>query len=222
VGSGRSSRDYGIAIIAAVAIALVIRFYALEAYRIPTGSMRPALEAGDTIFVAKWPLAFDRKPKRGDVVVYDSPTDTGRDFIKRVLGVAGDQVEVRKGNMLLNGKPLALAGQRRTTSCLREALPAGASSAPQSTASYEVCVEPPIVDDFGPAKVPDGSVFVLGDLRTQSPGDTRKRRSWGIIPLTSLKGRARWIWLSVEPTPAGESALHLPNFRFERMLRRIE
>jgi signal peptidase I len=191
----RLLRDYGGAILAAVTIAILIRTFVLEAYRIPTAAMRPALEPGDTLFVAKRPVGFRGNPSRGDIVVFSSPYDQGRDYIKRVLAVEGDTVQVRKGKVTLNGKP---------------------------EESHPYLIESPIIEDFGPEKVPAGSVFVLGDMRSIGPFESRKRKGWGIIPVAAIKGKAAWIWLSVEPQTIGAPRTLLPKFRFERMFRRVE
>ncbi|MGK5082671.1 signal peptidase I [Bdellovibrionota bacterium FG-1] len=206
-------RDYGIAIFAAVIVALFIRGFIIEAYRIPTPAMRPTLEPGDTIFVLKWPIGFDRKVKAGDVVIFAGSGEPPREYIKRVVGLAGDLIEVRKGRVSLNGKPLAAAGDRPLAPCGQEIIAAR---------TYPVCWEQPLVEDFGPEKVPDGSVFVIGDLRTQSPSDLKKRRSWGMIRIENIKGRAQWIWLSIQPSAPNITTAHFPTLRLDRMFRRIE
>jgi signal peptidase I len=208
--------EYGVAILVAVAIAVFIRFFVVEAYRIPTAAMHPALEPGDTIFVAKWPLGFDRQVQRGDVLVFTGPTEPDRDYIKRAIGVAGDTIEVRKGRVYLNSKPVVSAETRSDAACGHEELPG------LVWRKYEVCWDPPLLEDFGPEKVPEGGVFVIGDLRTQSPVDNKRRRTWGIIPIELIRGKAKWIWLSIEPRGSGVSAAHFPNFRFDRMFRRIQ
>src|SRR4051812_44284119 len=113
----RLARDYGATILAAVGVALLIRFFVIEAYRIPSPAMKPTLEPGDTIFVAKWPfglrmpgfsqpLTSGKLPARGDVVVFSPPLEPRRDYIKRVLGLPGDLVSVKKGQAFLNGATL--------------------------------------------------------------------------------------------------------------------
>jgi len=215
--SRKAYLDYGIAIVAAVVVAVFIRVYIIEAYRIPTSAMHPTLESGDTIFVAKWPFGFNRQLERGDVVVFASPSEPDRDYIKRVVGIAGDLVEVKKGRLTLNLKALTLPDPRKDAACGQETL-----STSQGTRTHELCWEPPLIEDFGPEKVPEGSVFMLGDLRTQNPSDLKKHRTWGIFPIDSIKGKAKWIWLSIEPHTPGMSAVRFPNFRFERMFRRIQ
>ncbi len=214
-------RDYGIAILLAVIVALLIRFFLIEAYRIPSSSMRPTLEAGDTIFVAKWPfglrwpwsdIAFiqGRSPRRGEVVIFSPPWDSKRDFVKRVLAIAGDTVEIRQGRLHLNGEDMSSSSDAHAL-CGEEKL---------EGKTFGVCWEPPVLEDFGPRKVPEGAVFVLGDLRSQSL-ETEQRGGWGFIPVSSLKARALWIWLSVEPSARGRSAW-FSRIRFERMLRGIQ
>lgn len=216
----RVIRDYAIAIGSAVTVALTIRIFFLEAYRIPTPAMRPTLEAGDTIFVWKLPFGIrwpgsarpwttGRMPHYGEVVIFSPPSDPGRDYIKRVVACPGDTVALAKGKLSLNGKAVSV-GQPDAT--------CGSENLPQ--ASYPVCWEPPLPDDFGPERVPEGHVFVLGDLRTASP-DSQNGRNWGMMPLQAIEGKAAWIWLSVQPSGFGESGGWFSRIRFERMFRSI-
>jgi signal peptidase I len=176
--------------------------------------MRPTLEPGDTIFVLKAPIGFDRKVARGDVVIFESPLEPGKDYIKRVLGVAGDTVRVQKGHFTLDGKSIEAPASRAGAPCGKETLPGGRA--------YEVCWESPLPEDFGPERVPENSVFVLGDFRNQGTADSKKRKSWGIVPIPAIKGKAQWIWLSIEPHNSGISPVHFPSFRFDRMFRRLD
>ncbi|MGZ3689379.1 MAG: signal peptidase I, partial [Bdellovibrionota bacterium] len=201
-------RDYGGTVAVAVFVALVIRFFVIEAYRIPSGAMRPTLEPGDTIFVAKWvygvkfpltawTLYAGHRPERGDVVVFTAPVGIGipgLDYIKRIVAVGGDRVEIKKGNITLNGKPLGVP-TKDNRACGPEIFP-GESS----TKTVEVCREPPLIEDYGPVRVPDGQVLVLGDLRSQTQQGTsdihaRQPKTWGIVPISLIKGQAKWIWL---------------------------
>jgi signal peptidase I len=216
------ARDYGSAILVAVAVALFLRILVVEAYRIPTSAMHPTLEPGDTIFVAKWPLGFNRKVQRGDIVVFSGPTDPDRDYIKRTIAIAGDKVEVKKGRVILNGQAITLPADAGAAPLAKDA-PCGVEEIPGPVPlKHEICWEPPLNDDFASKIVPADSIFVLGDLRNQGPADSKKRRTWGIIPVASIKGKAFWIWLSVEPQASGLSPVRFPSFRFERMFRRIE
>lgn len=222
-------RDYGITIAAAVTVALLIRFFGIEAYRIPTPAMRPTLEAGDTIFVAKWTfglrlpvtgtrLTEGRTPEKGEVVLFSLPSEPGRDYIKRVVALAGETVELRRGFLFVNGQGVQTRGPGPggQPECAVERLPDGPM--------HGVCWEPPSLPDFGPTTVPEGSVFVLGDLRTGGT-ENQKLRGWGNIPISALRGKASWIWLSIEPrsfSPSSGGSSWFPQFRFERMLRRID
>ena len=218
-------RDYSVAIIAAVAVALFIRFFIIEAYRIPSIAMKPTLEPGDVIFVAKWPFGLrapgaaerftsGRLPHYGEVVVFSLPNDPGRDYIKRVIALPGDTVEVHDGRFTLNGQIRTLPADRNAI-CGKETTPLDGKH------TYGVCWEPPVMENFGPEKVPADHVFVLGDLRSQAT-DIRKAKSWGMIPLNSVKAVAMWIWLSIEPPGQGAQGSWFSRIRFERMMRGIE
>jgi signal peptidase I len=212
-------KDYGGTIAVAVIVALIIRVFIIEAYRIPSSAMRPSLEPGDTIFVVKWPYVFsDHKPTRGEVVVFalPMPDDSSRDYIKRVAAVAGDTVQIKDGHLLVNGHSTEIPGSENTN-CAAEKTVDGFT--------YPVCFEKPTIEDAGPEKVPEGSVYLLGDLRartTREVGTDRMIKSWGIQPLKALKGTAKWIWLSVQPQSSGVATGLFPSLRFNRMFRRIQ
>jgi signal peptidase I len=229
-------KTYGTTILVAITIAVFIRFFVIEPFRIPTASMRPTLEPGETIFVSKWPFGFrlpffqtkltpGRAPTRGEVILMTHPEDSRLDLIKRVIGLEGDVVQLKEGRVILNGKPLEVK-IRDAENCGSETLPDGKS--------YGVCWEPPALEDFGPQKVPPGSIFVLGDFRTgvttsaslisspEQPLPGVPKKSWGVFPMTVLKGQALWVWLSIQPQILGDSTGWFPRFRFERMFRRIE
>jgi signal peptidase I len=143
----RSSREAGglveFLVILAVAFVLVFGFvrpFVLEAFRIPSESMVPTLLVGDRVFVNKFIYRFT-EPERGDVVVFESVNGREEDLIKRVVGVAGDEVEVRNGTLLVNG-------EAREEPYLNRNLPFN--------------------DSYGPSEVPEGHVFVMGDNRANS------------------------------------------------------
>jgi signal peptidase I len=143
----RSSREAGglveFLVILAVAFVLVFGFvrpFVLEAFRIPSESMVPTLLVGDRVFVNKFIYRF-AEPERGDVVVFESVNGGEEDLIKRVVGVAGDEVEVRNGTLLVNG-------EAREEPYLNRNLPFN--------------------DSYGPSEVPEGHVFVMGDNRANS------------------------------------------------------
>ena len=127
-------------LIAFVLVFGFVRPFVLEAFRIPSESMVPTLEVGDRVFVNKFIYRFT-EPERGDVVVFESVNGGEEDLIKRVVGVAGDEVEVRNGTLLVNGED-------REEPYLNRNLPFN--------------------DSYGPTEVPEGHVFVMGDNRANS------------------------------------------------------
>jgi hypothetical protein len=144
------------------------------------------------------------------------------------VGLPGDVIEVQKGDLFINGKsPLVVAngkspGGTPKTGCAEEQADGRV---------YGICRELPLLEDYGPEKVPDHSVFVIGDGRTLSdpregtrPGDPRAQRGWGMIPASSIRGKALWVWLSIEPRRASGSggASELPHLRYDRMFKRVQ
>lgn len=209
-------RDYGATIAAAILIAVLLRSFVIEAYRIPSNAMKPTLVAGDMIFVEKWRYHFqkDYQPKRGDVVVYTGSSTapgTNPDYIKRVVGLPGDEIEVQNGRVILNKQPLS--PENPAVSYIgTETFPGGLN--------HPITIDPPLVENFGPQIIPEKTVFVLGDARTQF--DLKSRKSWGMVPFSALKGKALSIWLSLQPDEARTVGKTLPTLRLERMFRRIE
>lgn len=215
---------YGITMGSAVLFALIIRFSVIEAYRIPTTTMRPTLEPGDTIFVGKWPFGIrlpffgtqigkGRAPERGEIVLFSEPKEPKRQYLKRVLGLPGDTVQVKGGQVSLNGKALPTSILTKD-SCGIETDPEGRS--------HGACWDNPPLPDFGPERVAEGSVFVIGDTRSDLG---MADKGWGIVPLQAIRGKALWIWLSIEPTrlpSAFTEQKWFPRLRTERMFRRIE
>lgn len=214
-------RDYGITIGLAISVALFIRSYGIEAYRIPSITMKPTLLPGDIIFAAKWPFKITHyTPKRGDVIVFEDLNAPGSNFIKRIIGLPKDQIQIRRGLVYLNGTKLVTT-QTDNPQCLKEQLPEGKT--------YSVCLEMPSLETDGVKTVPPNSVFVMSDLRggasvskSKTPSDAQKFADWGIVPLSSLNGKALWIWLSVEPNQEfGKNSGWFPRLRFHRMFQEI-
>ena len=196
--SGRSElREWTEAIVIAFVLALLLRTFLVQAYKIPSGSMEPTLAIGDHIMVNKiryglripdsffglTPLASEipyghyvlhfAAIHRGDVAVFVFPQDETKDFIKRVIGVAGDTVQVKNGVVVLNGQPM-----------------------PDPHAHFEVSAgeRSPYSprDNFGPVTVPPGEFFMMGDNRDRSYDS----RFWGFVKLDQVEGRAMFIYWS--------------------------
>ena len=184
-------REYVEAIGMALLLALVIRTFIVQAFKIPSGSMIPTLQIGDHILVNKlsygvripedlfWlPIPLGgrylveyRKPQHGDVVVFIYPEDRSKDFIKRVIGVAGDEVEVRAKKVYINGREIDDPHAHFE----------GELGGLQAR------------DDYGPKRVPENHIFVMGDNRDKSLDS----RYWGYVDLKDVKGKAfliYWSW----------------------------
>jgi signal peptidase I len=157
---------YAIAIGTAAAVALLLRVFVLEAFRIPTDFMAPTLLPGDHIFVNK----LNKSPKRGDVVIFSFPNDATKDYIKRVVAIEGDKVEIRDGVVYLNGKD-ELADKKYRV-------------------SWEGATEE--ARRMMPVTVPEGHIFVLGDNRAKG----QDSRTWGFLPAKQVEGRATLVWFS--------------------------
>jgi len=173
------------AILLAVVLALFIRTFIIQAFKIPSGSMKQTLLIGDHILVNKFiygvKLPFTnttiiplKNPERGDIIVFKFPEDPDKDFIKRVVGVSGDVVEGRDKQVFLNHERLNHDHGIHTDPHI---IPGG--------------IQPR--DNFGPIKVPDNSLFVMGDNRDHSYDS----RFWGFVNVNAVKGKALiiyWSW----------------------------
>ncbi|MBI5043217.1 MAG: signal peptidase I [Nitrospirae bacterium] len=178
-------REYIEAIAIAILLALVIRTFIIQAFKIPSGSMIPTLDIGDHILVSKFiygiripytdiKLLDFKKPNRGDIIVFIYPEDEKKDFIKRVIGVPGDKIEIKNKEVYVNGEKF--------------------------TENYIVHHDPLTKpkeyeprDNTGSIIVPPDSLFVMGDNRDQSYDS----RYWGFVKMSKVKGRAfiiYWSW----------------------------
>ena len=184
-------REYAEAIVVALVLALIIRTFVVQAFKIPSGSMEPTLEIGDHILVNKFiygtKIPFTslnllpwKDPERGDVIVFIYPLEPDKDFIKRVIAVAGDSVRIVNKKVYING-----------------------AEVPDPHAVYKddtiLPGEAQKRDNFGPVTVPPGNLFVLGDNRDRSLDS----RFWGFVPLKDVKGKAfiiYWSWDRQETT----------------------
>ena len=173
------------AILVAILIALFIRTFVVQAFKIPSGSMKQTLQIGDHILVSKFIFGVKipytnktiiplKSPQRGDIIVFKYPVDPNKDFIKRVIGVGGDVIESRDKQLYVNHKRV--------------------------NHDFGVHTDPHIFsgdnkprDNFGPITVPENSLFVMGDNRDESYDS----RFWGFVDLKAVNGKAfivYWSW----------------------------
>lgn len=218
-------REYVESIGLAILVALTLRAFVMEAFKIPTGSMIPTLKVGDHLFVNKFTYGIRvpftetfvwrfQKPERGEVVVFEFPGSEAReyiasqppskrkciddsvlanpkDFIKRVIGVEGDTVEVQDNQLYLNGTKVKREFIRKEETgkflyphrIVEEEHLGGKDYRIQYTGSDS---------DFGPVTVKENHLFVMGDNRDNSSDST----CWGQVPMSHVKGRAMFIWWS--------------------------
>jgi signal peptidase I len=184
MGSKRFIKEYVEPIVIAVLIALFIRAFVVQAFKIPSSSMEPTLLVGDHILVSKFiygiriPYSDEifgkskkffewKKPQRGEVIVFIFPKDRRKDFIKRVIGTEGEKVEIVHNKIYINDKLIDDEW--------------GHFTMPGSS-----------IEDYGPVKVPEDSLFVMGDNRDNS----QDSRFWGFVKINEVKGKAFIIYFS--------------------------
>ena len=178
MGKKRFIKEYLEPIVIAVLIALFIRAFIVQAFKIPSSSMEPTLLVGDHLLVNKFiygiriPYAdikfFQyKKPERGDIIVFIFPKDRKKDFIKRVIGTEGEKVAIVHNKIYINDKLIDD--------------PWGRFTMPRTS-----------IEDYGPVKVPEGSLFVMGDNRDNS----QDSRFWGFVKLNEVKGKAFIVYFS--------------------------
>ncbi len=204
-----TAREYFESILVAVVLALFVRTFVFQAFKIPTGSMKPNLLVGDHLIVNKFIFAptasgleralLPMRPiERGDIVVFKYPEEPERDFIKRVIGLPGDALELQNQTLLVNGQPL--------------------------DEPYAHYLFPPAADGhmegdvrrkYGPVTVPDGHYFMMGDNRD----DSQDSRFWGFLPASYVKGRALFIYWSFDTPEDGSPGGFAP--RWGRLFHQI-
>jgi signal peptidase I len=178
VGKKKFIKEYIEPIVIAVLIALFIRAFIVQAFKIPSSSMEPTLLVGDHLLVNKFIYGIRipytdikffqyKKPKRGDIIVFIYPKDRKKDFIKRVMGTDGEKVAILHNKIYINDKLIDD--------------PWGHFTMPRST-----------IEDYGPVKVPEGSLFVMGDNRDNS----QDSRFWGFVKINEVKGKAFILYFS--------------------------
>ena len=225
-------------ILYALALAMVLRFTIAQPFRIPSGSMQPTLAVGDYIVVTKWSYGYGRfsfapleglfgsEPERGDVVVFRPVPEPDRDFIKRVIGLPGDTIQIIDGVLHINGEPVQRELIGMTDECPGSPMPQVASyreTLPNGV-SYVTCdkIERSELDNTRVYEVPEGHYFMMGDDRDNS-ADSRVPSVVGYVPYDNLVGPAQFVVVSFDET----TSLFRPwtlftGFRGERFLKAVE
>jgi signal peptidase I len=207
-------REYFESICIAVILALFVRTFVVQAFKIPTGSMENNLLIGDHLLVNKFVFAPTMSSlerallpidpvRRGDILVFKYPQDPERDFIKRVIGLPGETLEVRNKKVYINGKPL-------DESYVHFLFPPG------ERAPGDVSFDFSEKSDYGPVTVPERHYFMMGDNRDNSEDS----RYWGFMPADYIKGKALFVYFSfAESQEAGSGPLS--SVRWSRLLHQI-
>jgi signal peptidase I len=202
-------REYAESLIIAVILALFVRTWVFQAFKIPTGSMEPNLLVGDHLIVNKMIFAPaanaveraimpSRDIRRGDVVVFKYPEEPDRDYIKRVIGLPGDRLELRHKKIYINEQPI--------------------------DEPYAHFLSPPSADGaasgdlretYGPVTVPTGQYFMMGDNRDNS----QDSRYWGFLPMSYVKGKALFIYFSLKDNASMTS--FFSGIQWNRLLNRV-
>ena len=185
-------REYFESIVIAVILALFVRTFVLQAFKIPTGSMENNLLIGDHLLVNKFMFAASDSAierallpigtiRRGDVLVFKYPVEPDRDFIKRVIGLPGETLELKEKKIYINGTPL----NEPYVHFLEE---------PHHSAELSEVTSSDVRENYGPVTVPPNQYFMMGDNRDNSADS----RYWGFMPRDYVKGKALLIYWSYE------------------------
>jgi signal peptidase I len=248
VTDNKKDKDSGLGetvkvVVQALLLALIVRTFLFQPFNIPSGSMKDTLLIGDYLFVSKYSYGYSRysfpfglapfsgrvwgdAPERGDVAVFKLPTDTSVDYIKRVIGLPGDTIQVIEGVVHINGEPVrreriddyieqSPSGMVRRVPRFRETLPNGVT--------YETLdlTENGQMDNTREYKVPEGHYFMMGDNRDNSI-DSRYQSRVGYVPYDNFMGRAEILFFSIkDEIPAWQIWTWPWSVRWERIGRTL-
>ena len=161
-------KEWVSSILVALVLTLIIRTYVIQAFKIPSGSMRPTLMEGDKLFVNKYIYRF-QKPQRGDIIVFKYPVDPKKDFIKRLVGFGGESAEIRDGKIYVDDKVL---------------------EDPATFGKFYYYNHDPYGGPNDKIQIPEGAFYVLGDNSANSTDS----RFWGFVPQKNVLGKAVFRW----------------------------
>lgn len=225
----------------AILIALMVRTFAYEPFNIPSGSMIPTLLVGDYLFVSKFSYGyskhsmpfslpvipgrvFESEPERGDVVVFKLPSDTTQDYIKRVIGLPGDTVQVKEGRLYLNNKLIEReriedyiltdgSGRSAAVAQYIETLPNG-----KVHRILEMFGDQGPSDNTEAYTVPEGHYFMMGDNRDNSADSRAFPSRFRFVPIENLVGRAEFLFYSKD---SSQPIYDLGSIRFDRLFQGV-
>lgn len=210
------AREYFESLVIAVILALFIRTFVVQAFKIPTGSMEPNLLIGDHLLVNKFVFGPSltglertvlpiKDIVRGDVAVFKYPEEPERDFIKRIIGLPGDRIELRRKRVFVNGQRI----EEPYAYYLEEPPPLS----PEAPGDEVPAPSGDVRDSYGPVTVPPDHYFAMGDNRDNS----QDSRYWGFLPRTYVKGKALVIYWSYD----AEAGNIVTGTRWNRLLHQV-
>ena len=227
----------------AIVIAMSIRTFLFEPYKIPSGSMYPTLEVGDFLFISKYTYGYSKHsfpfsfptfkgriwqdlPKRGDVVVFKYPGDNKTDYIKRIVGLPGDKIQVIDGRLHINGEPTKREKIGTYTideyvilpvnfTEYKETMPEG-----KSYNILELSDNIRLVDNTVEFVIPENNYFMMGDNRDNS---NDSRRDVGFVPLENIEGKARFLFYSIDDSIVWYNPISwIKAIRWKRLFNKIK
>ena len=221
-------------VLQALLLAVILRTFLFQPFNIPSGSMKPTLLVGDYIFVSKWSYGYSRHslpfspnifsgriwgsdPERGDVVVFKYPNDTSKDYIKRIIGLPGDKVQLQKSVVMINGQAVPRVKQGQfTDEGSNVTVPIFVETQANGKSYETIDIQPDNYADNTPVfVVPDGHYFFLGDNRDNSADS---RFDVGMVPAENLVGKAQVMFLSLKDGAAAWQIWNWPTgMRWDRI-----